>query len=96
MKCREDAIKNHEASGSTEPLPAALTEPPPPAPEPFEEEAMADVSIDMTANGFDASESFTLDRSMADDVVPMADPGIDKTQVCLRSTYLRPPRPSDL
>lgn len=42
---------------------------------------MNDVSIDMTANGFDASESFTLDRSIADEVVPMADPGLDRPQV---------------
>lgn len=81
MQLREEAIKNHEASGSTEPLPKSLTETPPPRPEPYEEELMTDVSIDMTANGFDASESFTLDRSIADEVVPMADPGIDRAQV---------------
>lgn len=81
-RLREEAIKNHEASGSTEPLPKSLTDTPPPRPEPYEEEQMTDVSIDMTANGFDASESFTLDRSIADDVVPMADPGIDRAQVC--------------
>lgn len=45
---------------------------------------MTDVSIDMTANGFDASESFTLDRSIADETVPMADPGIDRVQVSHR------------
>ncbi|RSH94624.1 Serine/threonine-protein phosphatase 2A 56 kDa regulatory subunit delta isoform [Saitozyma podzolica] len=77
MHCREQAIANHKASGSTEPLPAWLLEPPPPRPEPFEDEAMADVSVDMAANGFDASESFTLDRSLADDIVPVADPGIE-------------------
>lgn len=42
---------------------------------------MTDVSVDLTANGFDASESFTLDRSIADDVVPLADPGIDRPTV---------------
>ena len=42
---------------------------------------MTDVSVDMTANGFDASESFTLDRSIADEVVPVADPGLDRTTV---------------
>lgn len=89
MKLREEAIKNHQASGSTEPLPRALTETPPPRPEPYEEELMTDVSIDMTANGFDASESFTLDRSIADEVVPMADPGIDRPQVCLIELKLK-------
>jgi serine/threonine-protein phosphatase 2A regulatory subunit B' len=83
MALREEARKNHEQSGSTEPLPRSLTETPPPRPEPYEEEQMTDVSIDMTANGFDASESFTLDRSMADDVVPNADPGIDRPPVSL-------------
>lgn len=81
MHCREQAIANHKASGSTEPLPAWLLEPPPPRPQPFEDEAMADVSVDMTANGFDASESFTLDRSLADDIVPVADPGIESRSV---------------
>ena len=42
---------------------------------------MTDVSVDMTANGFDASESFTLDRSTADDMVPVADPGMDRPMV---------------
>ena len=81
MALREEARKNHEASGSTEPLPPSVTATPPPRPEPYEEEQMTDVSIDMAANGFDASESFTLDRSIADDVVPNADPGIDKPTV---------------
>jgi serine/threonine-protein phosphatase 2A regulatory subunit B' len=83
MALREEARKNHEASGSTEPLPLSVTATPPPRPEPYEEEQMTDVSIDMAANGFDASESFTLDRSIADDVVPNADPGIDRPTVCL-------------
>jgi serine/threonine-protein phosphatase 2A regulatory subunit B' len=82
MALREEARKNHEASGSTEPLPPSVTATPPPRPEPYEEEQMTDVSIDMAANGFDASESFTLDRSIADDVVPNADPGIDRPTVC--------------
>jgi hypothetical protein len=42
---------------------------------------MTDVSVDMTANGFDASESFTLDRSMAEDMVPVADPGLERPSV---------------
>jgi serine/threonine-protein phosphatase 2A regulatory subunit B' len=81
MQLREQAIANHKASGSTEPLPRSLTETPPPRPPPFHDEDMADVSIDMTANGFDASESFTLDKSVADDIVPNADPEIDRQAV---------------
>lgn len=42
---------------------------------------MTDVSVDMTANGFDASESFTLDRSIAEEHVPVADPGLDRPVV---------------
>ena len=42
---------------------------------------MTDVSVDMTANGFDASDSFTLDRTMAEDMVPVADPGLDRPSV---------------
>jgi serine/threonine-protein phosphatase 2A regulatory subunit B' len=82
MQLREQAIENHKASGSTEPLPRSLTETPPPRPPPYVDEDMADVSVDMTANGFDASESFTLDRSLADDMVPNADPEIDRQPVC--------------
>lgn len=77
MQLREKAIENHNSSGSSEPLPKELRETPPPKPEPYVDEGMTDVSVDMTANGFDVSESFTLDRSIADDVVPVADPGID-------------------
>jgi serine/threonine-protein phosphatase 2A regulatory subunit B' len=81
MHLREQAIANHKASGSTEPLPKSLTDAPPPRPEPFVEEEFTDVSVDLTANGFDASESFTLDRAIPDEVVPVADPGIDKPVV---------------
>lgn len=81
MQLREQARINHEQSGSTAPLPKALLEPPPERPEPYQEEDLADVSVDMTANGFDASESFTLDRSIADDIVPDADPGLDRPTV---------------
>lgn len=81
MVLREQAKENHLKSGSNQPLPKALTEPPPPRPEPYQDEDLADVSVDITANGFDASESFTLDRSMADDIVPASDPGLDKVIV---------------
>ena len=78
MRLRETAIANHSASGSPETLPKWLTEDPPSKPEPFQDEEMMDVSVDMTANGFDASESFTMDRSvLADDMVPVADPGLE-------------------
>lgn len=78
MVLREQAKENHLKSGSSQPLPKVLTEDPPPRPEPYQDEDLADVSVDITANGFDASESFTLDRSMADDIVPASDPGLDK------------------
>ncbi|WWC97009.1 hypothetical protein V866_003886 [Kwoniella sp. B9012] len=78
VRLREQAIENHRASGSTQPLPASLTEPLPPRPEPYEDEPMTDVSVDMTANGFDPSESFTLDRSIGEEHVPLADPGVDR------------------
>jgi serine/threonine-protein phosphatase 2A regulatory subunit B' len=81
MQLREQARQNHARSGSTQPLPKSVTDEPPPRPEPYQEEEMADVSVDITANGFDASESFTLDRSMADDIVPASDPGIDRPTV---------------
>lgn len=77
LTLREQAIANYKASGSTAPMPAMLREPPPPRPEPFEDDG--DGSVDLTANGFDPSESFTLDRSMAEDVVPVADPGIERS-----------------
>jgi len=81
MQLREQAIANHTASGSSQPLPKSISEAPPPRPPPYEEEEMTDVSVDMTANGFDASESFTLDRSMAEDMVPVADPGLESHSV---------------
>ncbi|WWC87824.1 uncharacterized protein L201_002716 [Kwoniella dendrophila CBS 6074] len=78
IRLREQAIENHKASGSSQPLPSSLTEPLPPRPEPYEDEPMTDVSVDMTANGFDPSESFTLDRSIGEEHVPLADPEVDR------------------
>jgi hypothetical protein len=75
---REIAIRNREASGAPGPLPAALTAPPPEKPLPYEDDDMGDLSVDLTANGFDPSESFNMDKSLADDIVPVADPGIEK------------------
>ncbi|ORY27459.1 protein phosphatase PP2A0 B subunit gamma isoform [Naematelia encephala] len=98
MQLREQAIANHAASGSTDPLPKFITDEPPPRPEPFQDEDMTDVSVDLMANGFDASESFTLDRSMADDVVPVADPGLERpspiTPVTLGMHPAQPASPS--
>jgi serine/threonine-protein phosphatase 2A regulatory subunit B' len=76
MALREQALANYNASGSTQPLPALLRDAPPPRPEPFEDHG--DGTVDLSANGFDPTESFTLDRSMAEEVVPVADPGIDR------------------
>jgi serine/threonine-protein phosphatase 2A regulatory subunit B' len=81
MQLREQARENYEKSGSTQPMPKALTEDPPPKPEPYQDEDLTDVSVDITANGFDASESFTLDRSLAEEVVPASDPGVDRIMV---------------
>ena len=78
MRLRAQAIENFKKDHPDAELPKSLSDDPPPRPEPFEEEPMMDVSVDMTANGFDASESFTLDRSLADDMVPVADPGLDR------------------
>ena len=78
---REKAIANHRASGSTEPLPKSLTTEPPPRPDAYVDEGACDVSVDMMANGFDISESFTMDKSQADEVVPVADPGIEARTV---------------
>ncbi|UOH85063.1 hypothetical protein LQV05_001880 [Cryptococcus neoformans] len=78
LQLREQAIQNWETSHPSSPLPERLQEPLPPRPEPYEDEPMMDVSVDMTANGFDPSESFTLDRSIGEEMVPVADPGVDK------------------
>ncbi|RXK41298.1 protein phosphatase 2 (formerly 2A), regulatory subunit B' [Tremella mesenterica] len=78
VELREQAITSHKSTHPSEPIPAFLTEPLPARPEDFVEDNMPDLSAELTANGFDASESFTLDRSMADDIVPVADPGMDR------------------
>lgn len=74
---RDQAIANHKASGSTEPLPQHLREEAPARPEPYEDEGFADISIDLTANGLEAGESFMVDQMSRDDIVPLADPGIE-------------------
>lgn len=86
---RERAIANHHASGSAAPLPKSLTTEPPPRPEPYVDEGACDVSVDMIANGFDISESFTMEKSQADEVVPIGDPGMEARTVSYVSTKNR-------
>lgn len=81
LELREQAIANHKASGSTEPLPKSITNEPPPRPESYVDEGACDVSVDMMANGFDISESFTMEKSQSEEVVPVADPGIEARTV---------------
>lgn len=56
---------------------------------------MVDVSVEMTADGFDPGESFTLDRSIGEEMVPVADPEVEKalpvsvSRVFLRFPYLQ-------
>lgn len=84
---REQAIANHKASGSTEPLPQHLRDDPPPRPEPYEDDGMADISVDLTANGLEAGESFMLEQSR-DDIVPLADPEVESRSVRLCFHFL--------
>jgi hypothetical protein len=76
MQLREIGIRKCEEKNL--PLPTYLREPPPPPPEPFHDEDVGDVSAEMiqheTAEG---SESFNLERSLADDQVPVADPEVE-------------------
>jgi serine/threonine-protein phosphatase 2A regulatory subunit B' len=92
MRLREIAIQN--AGGYDSPrLPASLREPPPPRPEPYEDNGddVGEVSAEMLVNGtLEGGESFNLERSLAEDVVPLADPGIDRSPV---STL--PPNPDN-
>lgn len=84
MVLREQALVNYKASGSTQPLPALLRDDPPPRPEPLED--LGDGSVDITANGFDATASFTLEGSIAEEVVPVADPEIEPRSVSTEVT----------
>jgi len=79
---RKLAIENHASGSSHGPLPVSLTEPLPPRPLPYEEDDMGDVSAEMLQNGtMDASESFNLERSMQEDMVPVADPEIGERPI---------------
>ncbi|KAJ9128308.1 Serine/threonine-protein phosphatase 2A 56 kDa regulatory subunit delta isoform [Naganishia onofrii] len=83
MRLREIAI--HNAGGYDSPrLPASLREPPPPRPEPYEDagDDVGEVSAEMLHNGtMEGGESFNLERSMAEEIVPLADPGLDRSPV---------------
>lgn len=82
LRLREQAIRNWESTHRSLPLPKRLQEPAPPRPEPYEDEPMVDVSVEMTADGFDPGESFTLDRSIGEEMVPVADPEVESpTQI---------------
>jgi len=80
LQLRQQAIENHKASGSTEPLPKHLADDPPPRPEPYDDEGLGDMTVDLTANGFEPSESFNIEAAK-DDVVPLADPGMEARSV---------------
>lgn len=80
MNLRQQAIENHKASGSTAPLPKHLADDPPPRPEPYVDEGFADVTVDLTANGFDPSESFNIENGK-EESVPLADPGMEQRSV---------------
>lgn len=81
LRLREQAIQNWESTHPSLPLPERLQEPPPPRPEAYEDEPMVDVSVEMTADGFDPGESFTLDRSIGEEMVPVADPEVEKRPI---------------
>ncbi len=82
VRLREIAIQNYP--GPPETLPSSLKDPLPPRPQPFEDEDMGDVSADLLSHGgqFEGlSESFQMERSIAEDHVPLADPGLEKPAV---------------
>jgi serine/threonine-protein phosphatase 2A regulatory subunit B' len=82
VRLRELAVKNYP--GPPEKLPPSLKDPLPPRPQPFVDDDMGDVSADLLNHGgqFEGiSESFQLERSIADDHVPLADPGLQKPAV---------------
>lgn len=79
MQLREIGIKRCEEKSL--PLPTWLKEPPPPPPEPFHDEDVGEVSAEMIQHETaEASESFNLERSLADDQVPLADPEVEGTR----------------
>ncbi len=80
-RLREVAIANHQGDPST--LPASLKEPMPSRPPPFEDEDMGDVSADILNQSaqLDGNESFSMDKAMQEDHVPVADPGLEKAPV---------------
>jgi serine/threonine-protein phosphatase 2A regulatory subunit B' len=92
MQLREIGIRKCEEKNL--PLPTWLKEPPPPPPEPFQDEDVGDVSAEMIQHETaEASESFNLERSLAQDQVPLADPEVELTHrtplVNMKRGYLR-------
>lgn len=84
MRLRELAVHNCQANGTA--VPEALKIDPPARPEPLEDEDLGEVSAEMIQNvTMDGSESFNLERSMQEDVVPLADPGMEKPLVSRRT-----------
>ena len=76
MQLREIGIRKCEERSL--PLPTWLKDPPPPPPEPFHDEDVGEVSAEMIQHETaEASESFNLERSLADDQVPLADPEVE-------------------
>lgn len=76
MQLREIGIRRCEEQSL--PLPTWLKDPPPPPPEPFHDEDIGEVSAEMIQHETaEASESFNLERSLADDQVPLADPEVE-------------------
>lgn len=98
VRLRELAVKNYP--GPPEKLPPSLKDPLPPRPQPFVDDDMGDVSADLLNHGgqFEGiSESFQLERSIADDHVPLADPGLEKparpTEVLIPGAGSQPTSP---
>lgn len=76
LQLRQIAIEQCRSTGC--PVPASLAASPPPRPEPIEDDDLGEVSAEMIHNvTMETSESFNLERSMQDEVVPVADPGLE-------------------
>lgn len=87
MRLREVATQRCQASGSE--LPGWLKWNPPARPEPYHDEDMGEVSAEMIQNETieAGTEGFSMDRSLQDDQVPLADPEVGEKR--------QPPHVSD-
>lgn len=90
MHLREVATKRCQEQGTV--LPVWLRSDPPPPPEPYVDEDVGDVSADMINQ--EASESFNLDGSMAEEHVPLADPEVERAPLHISLNPLTPTSPS--